>query len=98
MNSVMSQLPKVSYIKLIDVWMTGCIAFVFAAFIEFVLVNQLANRETHAKEYSQVWLDFVCFECSNPVLMLQLFGTKSKLVLFLNQVILRPIMINFLKD
>ena len=45
MNSVMSQLPKVSYIKLIDIWMTGCVIFVFAAFGECVLVNRLFTRE-----------------------------------------------------
>ena len=54
MNSVMSQLPKVSYIKLIDVWMTVCVVFVFAAFGECVLVNRLVSRENRTAESVQV--------------------------------------------
>ena len=58
MNSVMSQLPKVSYIKLIDIWMTGCVIFVFAAFGECVLVNRLFTREK-ANDGVQVMFFFV---------------------------------------
>ena len=54
MDSAMSQLPKVNYIKLVDAWMTGCVAFVFAAFLEFAVVNQLLCREQRNNQKLQV--------------------------------------------
>ncbi|XP_076470382.1 glycine receptor subunit alpha-2-like [Babylonia areolata] len=44
-----ASLPKVSYIKAIDVWMAGCLAFVFAALLEFAYVNVQSRVE---KRYS----------------------------------------------
>ncbi|KAK2168694.1 hypothetical protein LSH36_15g19065, partial [Paralvinella palmiformis] len=50
-SSVSSRLPRVSYIKAIDVWMTCCLVFVFGALIEYSIVNVLArNYEQTAKK------------------------------------------------
>ena len=56
-SNVQSSLPKVSYIKAIDVWTVTCLLFVFAALLEFAYVNVLARRGQ--KERKQ-FLKFSC--------------------------------------
>ncbi|XP_043203208.1 glycine receptor subunit alpha-2-like isoform X2 [Amphibalanus amphitrite] len=41
---VRSELPPVSYLKAIDVWIGSCMFFVFGALLEFVLVHHLAKK------------------------------------------------------
>jgi hypothetical protein len=40
-----SSLPRVSYVKAIDVWMVVCLCFVFAALLEFALVSVIERRQ-----------------------------------------------------
>ncbi|XP_011641232.1 glycine receptor subunit alphaZ1 isoform X1 [Pogonomyrmex barbatus] len=46
-----SDIPPVAYIKALDIWMAGCMMFVFAALGEFVVVKVLDLR--HVKNDSQ---------------------------------------------
>ncbi|XP_045203265.2 glycine receptor subunit alpha-3-like isoform X1 [Mercenaria mercenaria] len=45
-----SSLPKVSYVKGIDVWMATCLLFVFAALIEFAYVNVHSRVEKRRRQ------------------------------------------------
>ncbi|XP_061163866.1 glycine receptor subunit alpha-2-like [Saccostrea echinata] len=41
-----SALPRVSYIKAIDVWMSVCLTFVFMALLEFAYINVVSRRKS----------------------------------------------------
>lgn len=43
-SAVNASLPRVSYTKAIDIWMITCLVFVFAALIEFAVVNVLSRK------------------------------------------------------
>ncbi|XP_064632564.1 glycine receptor subunit alpha-2-like [Lineus longissimus] len=46
-----TRLPKVSYIKAIDVWMSTCLVFVFGALLEFAVANVMTRKiEKKAKK------------------------------------------------
>ncbi|XP_076665585.1 glycine receptor subunit alpha alkaliphile [Andrena cerasifolii] len=50
-----SDIPPVAYVKALDVWMAGCMMFVFAALGEFVVVKVLDLR--HQLEYRIIAVD-----------------------------------------
>ncbi|KAK6173397.1 hypothetical protein SNE40_016856 [Patella caerulea] len=45
-TSSVASLPKVSYIKAIDIWMVVCLGFVFAAFLEYAVLQVLIRRNS----------------------------------------------------
>ncbi|XP_041357673.1 glycine receptor subunit alphaZ1-like [Gigantopelta aegis] len=48
-SMAVSSLPRVSYVKAIDVWMAACLCFVFSSLLEFALVNVIDRRQIKRK-------------------------------------------------
>ncbi|KAL5007862.1 hypothetical protein ScPMuIL_016668 [Solemya velum] len=44
-SGAVSSLPRVSYVKAIDVWMAACLCFVFSSLLEFALINVIDRRQ-----------------------------------------------------
>ena len=47
-------MPKVSYVKMIDVWMIGCDSFVFCAILEFTLAQSLMRRQAFKPKIEKI--------------------------------------------
>ena len=70
-------LPRVSYVKAMDVWLSTCQFFVFAALIEFAFVNWLTRKETKRLCRSYVTRDR---DVTTPAAATQDEGQKERLV------------------
>uniref|UniRef100_A0A1I8IZC4 Glycine receptor subunit alphaZ1 n=3 Tax=Macrostomum lignano TaxID=282301 RepID=A0A1I8IZC4_9PLAT len=53
-SGALGQLPRVSYIKAIDVWMSTCLVFVFGALIEYAIANVLARRHSSLERWENL--------------------------------------------
>ncbi|XP_064601414.1 glycine receptor subunit alpha-2-like [Liolophura sinensis] len=54
-SGILSTLPRVSYVKSIDVWSSACLVFVFGALLEFAVVNvQCRKMELLEKKKSKL--------------------------------------------
>jgi hypothetical protein len=51
-TGVRSSLPRISYIKAIDIYLLMCFVFVFAALLEYAAVNYAYWSERARKKYS----------------------------------------------
>ena len=51
-GSAANETPKLAYIKALDYWMSTCMLFVFAALLEYAVV-QFLSRQTDGKLYQQ---------------------------------------------
>uniref|UniRef100_A0A3B4YQS8 Glycine receptor, alpha 4b n=1 Tax=Seriola lalandi dorsalis TaxID=1841481 RepID=A0A3B4YQS8_SERLL len=77
-----ASLPKVSYVKAIDIWMAVCLLFVFAALLEYAAVNFVSRqhkeffrlRRKLKEHYSVLCLFFQEEELAQQGLLFQSFG------------------------
>ncbi|XP_077862438.1 glycine receptor subunit alphaZ1-like [Saccoglossus kowalevskii] len=44
MNGIHGTMPQIAHLKAIDVWMSACLVFVFAALVEYAAVNYISLR------------------------------------------------------
>lgn len=47
--SLASELPKVSYVKAIDIWLIACLLFGFSSLVEYAVVQVGGLAHTHAQ-------------------------------------------------
>ncbi|XP_074651176.1 glycine receptor subunit alpha-4-like [Tubulanus polymorphus] len=58
-GTVDSSIPKVSYLKAIDIWYSACVLFVFAALFEFAIANSVFRYYRH-KKHKEIMMKKKC--------------------------------------
>lgn len=56
-SGIQAEVPQVSYVKAIDIWMGVCTGFIFATLLEFTLVNYLWRKRPNS---FLLQLDYTC--------------------------------------
>lgn len=81
---VRAELPPVSYLKAIDVWIGSCMFFVFGALLEFVLVHHLAKKRkrqnSQRKSFKALFLGGEEHEAPEPGVKKQTHLAEAKIV------------------
>ncbi|KAA0191210.1 Glutamate-gated chloride channel subunit 3 [Fasciolopsis buskii] len=52
--AILTQLPRVSYVKAIDIWVFICLAFVVSSLLEFAAANTTSRRQTKRQQLMDV--------------------------------------------
>ncbi|CAH8464689.1 unnamed protein product [Schistosoma mattheei] len=52
--AILTQVPRVSYIKGIDIWLFVCLAFVVSSLLEFAIANSLARRRSKSGSLNSI--------------------------------------------
>lgn len=55
-GNIMRNLPRVSYVKALDVWMLGILTFIFGSLLELAIVGSLAAKNDVSKFTDHVYL------------------------------------------
>ena len=76
---VQAAIPRVSYPKAIDVWLSTCMFFVFSALVEFAFVNSV-SRQTTKEEKRQ---EKIRIHVSDVILLQKLYRRENNLCRFL---------------
>uniref|UniRef100_A0A158PAK3 Neur_chan_LBD domain-containing protein n=1 Tax=Angiostrongylus cantonensis TaxID=6313 RepID=A0A158PAK3_ANGCA len=78
-SNVARSLPKVSYVKGLDLFMFGCVGYIFLSIVELAVVGTLENKRSRAYSCMRVWvrsrfMQIVFYESIRPKACNQVAG------------------------